>query len=667
MSIWPRLGYDINGRNRTIDGLLPYNATYIQDFYTYKDPSYATVQGAASSVIVNGDISYVAYYSESIGKVIAIRTILSETTPRYNILWEYTGTWADGQYVYISLSGNKLYVIGTTISYIDILNISDGSLYNNVRMGPIAGPRNTNASVFIGPDGNPCVVSLGGDTVVAITKIADPEEMISESSSSSFVYDPIIWNAAITAGGPFWTWYCSTPIVPFVSGCYMVWDTAHNVLYYTASMHGQSSGCDVICGDKIQVTLGSLNYSTGSGIASKNIIARCSSATPAVGEYYPSGMIFNPYVQILYVVGTDGLHSYDKTTLTEISHHDCSPNVCYGGACLNNSRIYYRAGTTLYAIQDDGSGNLAEVYSTNVLPESNTGLGVDPYDNRAAPIIDSHYPGNIIVCSGNNASNNIHVFIDTGSELYLNYETTLDSANSASIITTPSIGDSNMLYMISDRFYAFGNVASSTTTTTTTPTTTTTTTTPHTTTTTTTPTPTTTTTTTTFPSITITPPNPALEIVNNTQFILEDDVLVVGQTSSASDSLDTKASPFAKSFTFGTIAPGEISKTVIIQLNIPNVKAITNVKLGLVDIADITFTNTMFGINSSIELRSDITPDYYFQGVNTSKSATSPYNISIPNKDNYTSAYVYLNVKLPSDYTFKTGMLSYKWFFDYAD
>jgi hypothetical protein len=160
---------------------------------------------------------------------------------------------------------------------------------------------------------------------------------------------------------------------------------------------------------------------------------------------------------------------------------------------------------------------------------------------------------------------------------------------------------------------------------------------------------------------------PPLGIVQTTQYVLVNGTLIASQISSASDSPDTISSPFAKSFSFGTIAPGEISKTIIVQLNIPNVKAITNIKLGLVDIGDITFTDTMFGINSSIELRDDITPDYYFQGVNTNKIPTSAYNISIGNKDNCTSAYVYLNVGLPSDYTFKTGMLKWKWYFDYAD
>lgn len=180
---------------------------------------------------------------------------------------------------------------------------------------------------------------------------------------------------------------------------------------------------------------------------------------------------------------------------------------------------------------------------------------------------------------------------------------------------------------------------------------------------------TTTTTTSTIPgttTTTTTTPLP-LSIVQTIFYEIVNNTIVSTETSNASDSSQTKNNPLAKSFNYGTIAPGEKSKTIIIALNVPHVQAITNIRLGLIETGGITFLNNIFGINNSIELRNDITPDYYFQGVNLTKSSSSPYNISIPNKDNHTSAYVYLNVKLPNNQSIEKGIIVLKWWFDYAD
>lgn len=160
---------------------------------------------------------------------------------------------------------------------------------------------------------------------------------------------------------------------------------------------------------------------------------------------------------------------------------------------------------------------------------------------------------------------------------------------------------------------------------------------------------------------------PPLAIVQTTEFGMVSGKLVPIQTSNASDSPTTQNSLLAQSLSFGTIAPNEISKTIVVQLNVPYVKTITNIKIGLVATGGIEFANNLFGIISSVELRDDITPDNNFQGVNTDRDPLSLYNVNIPNKDNNTSEYVYLNVQLPKDQVIGSGICRFKWFFDFAE
>ena len=318
-----------------------------------------------------------------------------------------------------------------------------------------------------------------------------------------------------------------------------------------------------------------------------------------------------------------------------------------------NGIIHFAANNILYAIEDDGTGTLSVKHSV-IIPSTITG-GIT---------IDS--VGNIIVCN-NQTTPNINVRIYNYDSVYgyiLNAYTSLPF--NSYVTQTPIIGKNGFLYLVTNNniFYAYGTGISPTTTTTTsstttiTPTTTTTTTGTGTTTTTTTPTTTTTTTTTT---------PPPLAIVNTIQFDDINGQLTAIQSSNASDSSTTQNSLLAQSFSFGTIAPGQTSKTVIVSLNIPYVKAIANIKMGLISAGGITFSNSIFGITSSVELRDDIVPDNYFQGINTDKTSTNANNISIPNKDNHTSAYVYLNVQVPNDQVIETGIVKMKWFFDYAE
>jgi hypothetical protein len=313
--------------------------------------------------------------------------------------------------------------------------------------------------------------------------------------------------------------------------------------------------------------------------------------------------------------------------------------------------LFIRAESTLYKMSYSG-GYFTEEGQISTLPSGT---------HYAIPIIDAD--GNIIVGSNIDTIgiSNVHIFSSDDFELLTSFRL----SNGGAISLSPSIGNGDLFYAVSETatlsyIYAYGlNITP--TITTTTPTTTTITTTPTTTTTTT---GTGTTTTTTTPTTTTTTTTPApLSIVSTTQFV----DLVAFQSSNASDSSTTQNSLLAQSFSFGTIAPGQTSKTIIVALNIPYAKAITNIKIGLTSTGGITFSNNIFGITNSIELREDITPDNYFQGINTDNTSTNAYNISIPNKDSHTSDYVYLNVQVPSNQVIGEGIIKLRWFFDYTE
>ena len=161
---------------------------------------------------------------------------------------------------------------------------------------------------------------------------------------------------------------------------------------------------------------------------------------------------------------------------------------------------------------------------------------------------------------------------------------------------------------------------------------------------------------------------PALKVVRTVFFEQDENGnLIQVDPSDASDNNETVNTPFSESANFGVIAPGGTSGVVVVQLSIPFSKAITNVKLALINSGGITFANNIFGITSSVELRSDITPSSYFQGINTNNSPSNSYNISIPNNIQDTSDYVYLNISLPRGNSLGEGVTRFRWYFDYSD
>ena len=116
----------------------------------------------------------------------------------------------------------------------------------------------------------------------------------------------------------------------------------------------------------------------------------------------------------------------------------------------------------------------------------------------------------------------------------------------------------------------------------------------------------------------------------------------------------------------GTIAPGETSQTKIMFLRVPSGLGINNIKIGLIDSGGINFSNTTFGVETRSYLDYNIIPNTYFEGINTDKTANSPYNISIANNGALASQYVYLNVIVPNNHIFAGGTIRFKWFFSYV-
>ncbi|MFA5312386.1 MAG: hypothetical protein WC375_03580 [Methanomassiliicoccales archaeon] len=117
---------------------------------------------------------------------------------------------------------------------------------------------------------------------------------------------------------------------------------------------------------------------------------------------------------------------------------------------------------------------------------------------------------------------------------------------------------------------------------------------------------------------------------------------------------------------FGSIAPGQTSATAKMIFKVNNVPGIQNLRLGLVNTGVIPFTDKTFGIGVSSSDLDAFEPTEYFQGVNSTASSDSEYNIAIPTQSLNSSQHIYLNVALPRNYHYQLGQIRYKWFFDYA-
>lgn len=139
---------------------------------------------------------------------------------------------------------------------------------------------------------------------------------------------------------------------------------------------------------------------------------------------------------------------------------------------------------------------------------------------------------------------------------------------------------------------------------------------------------------------------------------------IIAYGNNASNNKATTNSIDSFALSFNTLAPGETSTTYIIRLEVPNAIVIRNIKLGLIETDPIKFAQSTFGIETRNYLDYNIIPEHYYQGL--SSNSTSSYNIDIPNSTRTLSYYVYLNIIIPRNSILETGIIKYKWYFDYA-
>ena len=121
----------------------------------------------------------------------------------------------------------------------------------------------------------------------------------------------------------------------------------------------------------------------------------------------------------------------------------------------------------------------------------------------------------------------------------------------------------------------------------------------------------------------------------------------------------------AKALTFGMVAPKESSQTSIIQLFVPDVAAITNIRLALIDTGGIVFGPSTFGVDSRSFVDENVVPESFFLGV-SDKSVNSIYNVPVTNLNRLSSEYIYININIPIGQDFIAGTIRYQWLFDFA-
>ena len=632
------------GLNRSI-----YDYSGLNFYYNY-DPGVTLSKNLSTTncLAINYDNNLetdIIYLGSYLNNVYAIKTRLD--APSKTILWSYTlGGLAYNVSPSISKDGNYIYlgVNSSTNDKITILNASDGSVAATLSDGAVDFV-NPIGGVFFDPDGYAYVVS-GQNTTLKLNKF-------DKTFSQDDTLTPL-WSITIPNGTSMFIYSMSFDDQYNDTGDY------YNIYMSTLTKPGSDYYFQI---HKIDSFDGS--------ISSGNIEASGSSPT-----YAPYGIAFyrDPSTDIvtLYVSTREGLYAFDDTLAPIVGtnpHYISARGPSYSPPSIaSDGTIYYKTTKSLFAITNAGGATgLTEKWRYNTLPEeTDLGTGSQSY-SRAAPLIDAS--GNIIVCSDVTGTANVHILTDQTDHAQLEDSTELVSGDYG-INLTPSIGATSALYTSTHwdsnastddcDFFAYGSPGEPVTTTTTT-------------------TPSGTSSSTSSEDDLSTSTSESEEPVTTTttstpQPLSTVKTLIFKEISGgfeeqvgtdASNNTETKNTSFAYGLNFGTLAPQETSETLIIALQVPNCKAIGNLKLGLINAGNIPFTNSTFGISTSSELRNDITPDNYFQGINSNTSPSSSYNISINTLNNNNSYYVYLNVTLPINHTLETNLIKYAWFFDY--
>jgi len=137
-------------------------------------------------------------------------------------------------------------------------------------------------------------------------------------------------------------------------------------------------------------------------------------------------------------------------------------------------------------------------------------------------------------------------------------------------------------------------------------------------------------------------------------------------TTNGSDSKASKSAINSLAFSYGMLASGETSQTLITYLKVPYSNGIQNIKIGLINTGDIDFSSAKFGVAILGYIDYNMVPTTYFNGVNEDGSSLNVYNVNVGTRANIMSQYVYLNVFIPRNQSIKSGTIRYKWWFDFA-
>jgi len=132
---------------------------------------------------------------------------------------------------------------------------------------------------------------------------------------------------------------------------------------------------------------------------------------------------------------------------------------------------------------------------------------------------------------------------------------------------------------------------------------------------------------------------------------------------------------------FGRVAAGTTSQVKVIDIAFSEVTQVGNIKLGLTSAGGVTVNanptdiaadgsagNGHFGIENSAEFNSTKAAQplsRHFAGLNSTVTAGSSNNVSIPNRSTTISNYIYLDIEMDTS-TIGSANGAYKVFFDYS-
>jgi hypothetical protein len=132
---------------------------------------------------------------------------------------------------------------------------------------------------------------------------------------------------------------------------------------------------------------------------------------------------------------------------------------------------------------------------------------------------------------------------------------------------------------------------------------------------------------------------------------------------------------------FGRITAGTTSRVAVIDIAFSGITEVANIKVGLISSGglivntnpsdinpDGSSSSGYFGIESTAVFDSDKASQpltRHFAGLNPSASSSSQYNVSVSNRSDTISYFLYLDVEI-GDSDLDAGNGAYKLFFDYA-